>query len=210
MVIYGLLLAIINLLSIAFGPKAVLRDRMALATAASVSGSLALLFWLVVPLSLSLGLGLVAVATLGVAMAVIDLAEKRLPLFLTLFLLFEMLVITVVFSVLRNWFALWGALGGLVVFVSLLTLGNLRGQLGRGDILLGASLGIWIGTTAATPSDPFWGGLQWSAAALLLSMIFGLVFAALRGTGRKDRFPLGPALILGAVTVVIGPLTFLF
>jgi leader peptidase (prepilin peptidase) / N-methyltransferase len=80
-------------------------------------------------------------------------------------------------------------------------------QLGRGDVRLGAVIGLvvgWLGWSAEQPiAGPLAGVFQAAMAAGLLGLVAGLVLRALRGDNRA--YPFGPWLSAGAfVTILAG------
>ncbi len=138
-------------------------------------------------------------AAIGVALAVIDVIEQRLPspLVYTGLVVVGALLATsaLLHSALPR---LLGALAGmavLVVFYLVLALIS-RGGLGAGDVKLGGLLGLalgWLGWPALVTAT----FLGWCAAAV--------VWLVLRVAGRRARdslLPMGPFFLAAALVVV--------
>jgi len=90
--------------------------------------------------------------------------------------------------------SMWGGLG-------VAHLVSPRG-LGRGDVKLGAVLGIAIGWAAGTAAAAVRASLFAFLLASLVGTAVGLVLLVRRG--RSEPYPFGPALIAGAVVVMLG------
>jgi leader peptidase (prepilin peptidase) / N-methyltransferase len=141
-----------------------------------------------------------ALAVLGVLLAAVDLACRRLPHKLVMPALW---LATVLFAGLALATGAWGAwiravLAAAVLGGLFLLLANLPGGgLGHGDVKLAALLGLflgWLGWRAV-----LWGGL-------LPWLINGPVVLALLLAGRVRRrsaLPFGPALLAGALLAVL-------
>lgn len=140
-------------------------------------------------------------AAVLVPLAIVDLAEQRLP---SVVVLPSYLVLGATFSadaVLESsYHNLLRSMAGMVILAAVyLVLALTTGGLGAGDVKLAGLLGLALG----------W----WSWAALLTGTFLGWLLAvmarvALRATGRLDRndpMPLGPFLALGALaTIALG------
>lgn len=140
-----------------------------------------------------------------VVVAVIDTVQSRIPDRITFP---ATTVATVVVFVATCWsgrfdrlaaaavggLAMWGGLGAAHLV-------SPRG-LGRGDVKLGAVLGIGIGWAAATTSAAVRASLFAFLLASLIGTAVGLVLLVRRG--RSEPYPFGPALIAGSVMVMLG------
>ncbi|MFC7401059.1 prepilin peptidase [Citricoccus sp. GCM10030269] len=88
--------------------------------------------------------------------------------------------------------------GGVALFAIYLVLALISpGSLGMGDVKLAAVLGAyggWLG----------WIAWWWTAlGGFLLGGMTALVLVVIRRSGRRDRFAFGPAMLLGALAVVL-------
>lgn len=144
-----------------------------------------------------------ALAVFGVALAVTDLAERRLPTRLLMLAYSALLVLIVVDAVvLKQSGSALRSLAGFGLLVAFyLGVALLSGQLGAGDIRLAGLLGMataWHSWTAL--------GLA-TIAGLLIGAAAGAIHLA-SGGSRRDRIPFGPWLILGAfVALLVVPAT---
>ncbi len=135
---------------------------------------------------------------IAVALAVIDMHEKRLPDALTLPAAGGALVLLGIDAGFHGIDGLWHALLGAFMLFTVYFLMNLlsRGGMGMGDVKLALSIGAltgylgWIYTTGATMIGFLVGGLL--SAVLLLS----------RRTERKDTIPFGPFMLFGAFAIL--------
>jgi len=142
----------------------------------------------------------VYLGVVGVALAQIDLAVKRLPDRLTLPAYPALItLLAVAAAVDENWTSLVRAgLGGLAAVAGYLLLGLVsRGQLGGGDIKLAGLIGLALG----------W--LSWRT--LLLGAFTGFSLAAVASAGLlaarkislRSRISFGPFLLLGALIAAL-------
>lgn len=184
--------------------SATVRFPVLLLSSAGAGFAALLLAWLT-EVSETFGFGLIVVATLGTAAALIDAASRRLPLLLTVALLLEVAIVVIsgAFFGAPSWDGVWGALIGLALFVALMMAGARGGQIGGGDVVLGAGLGLWVGAACASSADPGWSSLQWAGIALLVSLGLGVGFAADNGIGRNATFAFGPALVAGTLGTTV-------
>jgi leader peptidase (prepilin peptidase)/N-methyltransferase len=139
-------------------------------------------------------------AVLGVLLAVIDLACKRLPHALVVP---SMGVAGALFAIVAALTGAWGSwvravTAGVILGAVFLALWLVPGQgLGFGDVKLAALLGLFLG----------W--LSWGAVllgGLLPWLVNGPIVVALlvfRRVGRKTFLPFGPALLGGALLSII-------
>jgi leader peptidase (prepilin peptidase)/N-methyltransferase len=132
----------------------------------------------------------------------IDLRVRRLPDVIVLPTLLVAVLAMAAVSLARNDWALLGRAGlGAVLYFVLLFVPHLvspRGM-GFGDVKLGAVIGLAVGWLATSGTALV--SLVFGAAVLgmVLGVVLGLVFRA----GWRGTFPLGPALVLGAVFVIV-------
>jgi leader peptidase (prepilin peptidase)/N-methyltransferase len=132
----------------------------------------------------------------------IDLRVHRLPDVIVLPTLALTIAAMAALSLARDDWASFGrALLGAVLYFGLLFIPHLlnpRGM-GFGDVKLGAVLGLAVGWLAPSGIDLI--TLVFGAAVLgmVLGVVLGLIFRA----GWRGAFPLGPALVLGAVVVIV-------
>ena len=84
-------------------------------------------------------------------------------------------------------------LGGVVYLVVMLVLSLLtRGGFGMGDVKLAFLLGVFL-------SYPGWPYLVWGAAlGFLIGSVAAVVLLVTKRRGRRDPFPFGPAMVVGA------------
>lgn len=138
-------------------------------------------------------------AAVLVPLAVVDLAEQRLP---GVVVLPSYLVLGVAFAVdavLRaNYDNLLRSVAGMVVLAAVyLGLALAVGGLGAGDVKLAGLLGLALG---------WWSWMALFTGTFLGWLLAAVVRVALRTTGRVERddpMPLGPFLALGAVATVV-------
>lgn len=141
----------------------------------------------------------------GVALAVIDLREHRLPNSLTLPMLLVVPAGLAVADLLGNppdqsWSGWVGAGAGAAVWLGVLGFLWLvtRGQgMGLGDVKLGPSLGATLG----------WLGVGVAFAGLVVAFVIGGVVSVLllisKRASRRSAIPFGPFLLLGASTTIV-------
>jgi leader peptidase (prepilin peptidase)/N-methyltransferase len=142
----------------------------------------------------------VAMVVLGVLLAVVDLACKRLPHSLVVPSIW---VTGALFAIVAALTGAWGSwvravIAGAILFVVFLALWLVPGQgLGFGDVKLAALLGLFLG----------W--LSWGAVllgGLLPWLVNGPIVVALlilRRVGRKTVLPFGPAMLAGAMLSIV-------
>lgn len=135
-------------------------------------------------------------AAVGVPLAAIDLAERRLPTLLVAPLYLLLLTTAAIDAALTNdAIPLARALGGMAaLFLFFLVVALASGQLGAGDVRLAGALGL---------------ALAWQSwPTLVLGWLLGLAYGAVAGLvvslqrerTRRSPVPFGPALIAGALT----------
>ncbi len=139
-----------------------------------------------------------------VVVAVIDTAQSRIPDRITFPAMAAAAVVVIAAACWSGRFdrlaaaavgglSMWGGLGAA-------HLASPRG-LGRGDVKLGAVLGIAIGWAASTVAATLRASLFAFLVASLIGTAIGLVLLVRRG--RSEPYPFGPALIAGAVVVML-------
>ena len=145
-------------------------------------------------------------AAAGVLLVVVDLRERLLPNRVLLPAIVGAAALLVVAAVgLGAWpDLLRAAAGAVTLFCVLLALALLApGQLGMGDVKLGALLGLYLG----------W--LGWPALALgvlagfAVQAVAALVLLAARRVGLRSALPFGPALLLGTALAAGWPAALL-
>ncbi|MPZ51584.1 MAG: hypothetical protein GEU79_02425 [Acidimicrobiia bacterium] len=146
--------------------------------------------WLLVPF-----LGLVGVL---IALAMVDLAEFRLPNRILIPGGLTVMVVTAVIVILGATGSLRdAAIGTVIYFVLMAVLFAIsRGALGFGDVRLAVLLGWCTGLL----------GWRVTIAAIILGSLFGggvAVVALLRGADRKSSIPYGPPMMLGACLAIV-------
>ncbi|ASO21593.1 leader peptidase (prepilin peptidase)/N-methyltransferase [Actinoalloteichus hoggarensis] len=141
-----------------------------------------------------------ALVAVGVPLAVIDWRERRLPTALLLPAYpVHLLLLGLAALVSDDLTSLGRAVSGMVVlFVGYLAVALCaRGGLGAGDVRLAGLLGLVLG----------WAGWPVLLAGTVLGLVFatvqGAVLILLRGSSPQSAMPLGPALLAGAVTVLL-------
>jgi leader peptidase (prepilin peptidase)/N-methyltransferase len=139
---------------------------------------------------------LLVFTALGVALAAIDLAVRRLP---NLLVLPAYPVIAVLLAgagaVQQDWSSVLRAgLGGLALFLFFFALATIHPQgMGFGDVKLAGVVGLVLGY------------LSWSAllvgafAAFFLGAVVGIVVIVAGTDGRKTALPFGPFMVVGAL-----------
>lgn len=133
-----------------------------------------------------------AVVPLGCTSAWIDSRTFRLPLRLTAILAIEVGLLSLFLST-EQWLA---AFIGALVWGALLLVGHLWGnQVGKGDILFGAVLGFWLGTSSLTLAVV---GLLLANVALVLWIV---AVRRRRSAVVGPRVPFGPYLWGAAVAL---------
>jgi leader peptidase (prepilin peptidase) / N-methyltransferase len=139
-------------------------------------------------------------AAAGVLLAVVDLREKLLPNRVLLPVTGVVLaLLTVAAAAAGDWSALLRAvLAGSVSFAVGLAMAVLAPSgLGMGDVKLAGLLGLVLGWSS------------WSAVLLgflvgfVLQAVLGLALLAARRAGRRTQLPFGPALLAGALAVLL-------
>ncbi|HSI92407.1 MAG TPA: A24 family peptidase [Jiangellaceae bacterium] len=139
------------------------------------------------------------VATLGAAMAYVDVAEHRLPDWLTYPAFAGAAGLLAVAAASTGWTGYGRAwLGALAMTAGFLVLALLRpGELGLGDVKLAASLGLllgWIG----------WGQVLLGAfAAFLLGGLYSVGLLLTGRANRRSQIPFGPFMLAGALITVV-------
>ncbi|QAY72264.1 prepilin peptidase [Agromyces protaetiae] len=133
-------------------------------------------------------------------LAIIDVAEQRLPDRVVLSSLAVVAVLLLAASAVSGaWIALlWAFLGGLAMFASYFAIALLSPRsMGMGDVKLAALIGLllgWLGLTA-------W--LVGLVAAFLVGGVVALVALALRRVTLKGSIPFGPAMLAGGLIGVL-------
>jgi leader peptidase (prepilin peptidase)/N-methyltransferase len=159
--------------------------------AALVAGAVACATFFVIP-----GTGnAAAYATaqiLLVAIAAVDLAERRIPNSYVAALALLAVGCRAVSD--PRLLAKTAAIGGAVFVVALALAAVARGGLGMGDVKLAAVLGLLLGRTAL--GALFVGTLLGAAAGLV-------VLARRGGAGRRTTFAYGPYLVAGAIFAIL-------
>ncbi|MFD9704937.1 prepilin peptidase [Lentzea sp. NPDC059081] len=145
-------------------------------------------------------LAFAALGAVGVALAFVDAAERRLPDVLTLPAYPLVLALLTVSALTGGTFGALGraVLGGLalVVVYRVLELVNPAGM-GHGDVKLSGVVGMalaWLGWPVL---------LLGAALAFVLSAVVSLVLLALRRVTLKSTLPFGPFMLLGAFAAVL-------
>jgi len=140
-----------------------------------------------------------AVVLAGVPLAALDLAERRLPTPLVGLLATAVLVVILIDGLRRGDAApaLRAVAGMMTAVVFYFAVVLLSGSLGAGDVRLAGALGLAL----AWHSWPTF--IYGNLLGLALAAIAGLAVMALRHQGRHARLPLGPALIAGALIVLL-------
>ena len=138
-------------------------------------------------------------AAVGVALAVIDLAEHRLPTKLVLPSVAALCIFFVISAVLRAEVSgILRALVGMVALAAFYLVVALAsgGGLGAGDVKLGGLLGLALGWQgwSAIVAGTF---LGWFAAALMLMLL-----RAARRQPLGGQLPMGPFLLFGAFLAI--------
>ncbi|MER5352605.1 prepilin peptidase [Kitasatospora sp. NPDC002551] len=131
----------------------------------------------------------------GAALLLVDLAVTRLPDHLSAAAAVGVAVLLVIASVMDSRWQAFGraALAALVVGVVFVVLALLG--MGLGDVKLAPTLAAVLGWHSWTAV--FWG----IGAGLLLGAAHAVVLSVRVGAGRKEELALGPALLVGALTV---------
>lgn len=136
----------------------------------------------------------------GVAVALIDVAVRRVPNVLAVSAYAGVVALLTVASVVEHHPAalLRAAVAGigLVAFYGLIALGS-RGGLGMGDVKLAASLGTALGWISVTTT------VAGTLVGLLLAAAFGLAAIVVGRLRRREQFALGPFLVLGTMTALL-------
>lgn len=137
---------------------------------------------------------------LGVALAAVDIAVRRLPDRLTLpaYPVIVALFAAAAVATGQPQPLLRALAGGVALVAGYLALALLRpGQLGGGDIKLAGLLGValaWLGWPAL---------LAGAALGFVLAAVFALVMLAARQLTLRSEVPFGPFMLLGALLVVV-------
>jgi leader peptidase (prepilin peptidase) / N-methyltransferase len=138
-------------------------------------------------------------AALGVAMAYVDLRERRLPDPLTSSALLACGLLLAVAAVIDgNWNAYGRAwLAALAMFAAYLVLAMLRpADLGLGDVKLAAVIGLmtgWLGWGIAVVA---------TFLAFVLGGLAGIALMLVGRAGRRTAIPFGPFMLAGALVAV--------
>ncbi|MQA83549.1 MAG: prepilin peptidase [Streptosporangiales bacterium] len=140
-------------------------------------------------------------AAVSVALALIDIDQRRLPNALTLpsYVVGLVLLGAAAFLVedgLRHFGSALAGMAGLWIIYAVLFFLHPRGM-GWGDVKLAGVLGLYLG----------WLGFgAWTVGAVLaflLGAVYGLVLVVLRRATRKTPIPFGPFMIAGAILAVL-------
>jgi leader peptidase (prepilin peptidase)/N-methyltransferase len=135
----------------------------------------------------------------AVVLAIVDLAEKRLPNAVIGPALIAVAVLFVLTSALTGlwWNLLWALAGSAGMFSLYLVIALIPGAMGMGDVKLAALIGLTLG----------WFGLGLWVVGVLLGFVVGgivaIVALALRAARFKGSIPYGPSMLAGAVVVVV-------
>lgn len=158
----------------------------------------AVLVWRTAPVTLVPAV--LSFAVVGIAVAVVDLLERRIPNRMLLVGGAVVAVLLVAGLILSG--SVWGLLGALIGGAAMFGLYLLialvaRSAMGMGDVklaaLIGAVLGAFGWTTWVT-------GL---VAAFVLGGIAALIALIARRAGWRDTIPFGPWMVLGAVLALV-------
>jgi leader peptidase (prepilin peptidase) / N-methyltransferase len=142
---------------------------------------------------------LLAFTALGIALAAIDLAVRRLPNVLVLPAYPALAVLLAIAAGLRHdwWSVARAGLGALALFGFFYALATISPRgMGFGDVKLAGVIGLVLGY------------LSWSAllvgafAGFFLGAMIGLVVMAVGSGGRKTALPFGPFMVLGALVAL--------
>lgn len=149
--------------------------------------------WAVLP-------ALLVFAAASTVLAVVDLAEKRLPNAVIAPALIAVAVLLVVAAALTGeWLRLaWALAGGAGMFAAYLVLALISPRsMGMGDVKLAALIGAVLG----------WFGLSCWLVGLVAAFIVGGVVAivalALRRVTLRGSIPFGPSMLVGAMVAVV-------
>ncbi|MFC4137900.1 MULTISPECIES: A24 family peptidase [unclassified Microbacterium] len=166
-------------------------------TASLTAASFALLTWLTDPAILP---AVLTFAAVGTVLAVVDVAERRLPNTLIVWLLGLLIPALALASTLTgDWLRLaWAAAGGAAMFAFYLLMSLISPKsMGMGDVKLAAPIGLLLG----------WFGLSTWLLGLLAGFICGGVIAvvmlALRRTTLRGALPFGPSMLAGALVALL-------
>ncbi|WP_344818859.1 prepilin peptidase [Microbacterium soli] len=139
-------------------------------------------------------------AALATVLAVVDLAERRLPNTVILWLIGALAATLVVASALTGLWVqlLWALIGAAAMFGLYLVLALISPRsMGMGDVKLAAPLGLLLG----------WFGLSAWLIGLLAAFICGgvaaIVMLALRRTSLRGSLPFGPSMLAGTLLAVV-------
>ncbi|WP_394554292.1 prepilin peptidase [Agromyces sp. MMS24-JH15] len=136
----------------------------------------------------------------GSVLAVVDLAEERLPNAVIVPTLGVVAALLVVASALSGeWLALvWALAGGAAMFAVYLVLALISpSSMGMGDVKLAAPIGMllgWFGLTAW-----FWG----LVGAFVIGGVLALAALAARRVTLRGSLPFGPSMLAGAVLAIL-------
>lgn len=139
-------------------------------------------------------------AAVAVALAMIDLAVKRLPDVIVLPSYAVAVVLLLAASAAGGtWYAGARALFGMaVLFAGYLALALVYpGGMGFGDVKLAGLLGLYLGWLGW---GPLWVG---TLAGFLLGGLAGVTLIVVRRAGRRTAIPFGPAMLGGALVAVL-------
>ncbi len=137
---------------------------------------------------------------IGVALAQIDVAVRRLPDRLTLAAYPALIILLALAAAFDDTWAVFvrALLGGLVLGTAYLVLGLFSaGQLGGGDIKLAGLIGLALGWLG-------WGTLVTGASlGFILAAIVSLTLLAARKVSRRAMISFGPFMLSGALLAVL-------
>jgi leader peptidase (prepilin peptidase) / N-methyltransferase len=139
------------------------------------------------------------VAMLGAAMAYVDVAEHRLPDWLTYPAFAGAAGLLAVAAASTGWTDYGRAwLGAFAMTAGFLVLALLRpGELGLGDVKLAASLGLLLGWMG-------WGEVLLGAfAAFLLGGLYSVGLLLTGRANRRSQIPFGPFMLAGALITIV-------
>ncbi|REJ03921.1 prepilin peptidase [Microbacterium bovistercoris] len=176
---------------------ATLRTPSRVASAVLAAASFALLAW---RMDIAILPAVLIFAALGTMLGIVDVAERRLPNTLILWLLGLLAPALVLASALTgDWLRLaWAAVGGVAMFAVYLLLAIISPKsMGMGDVKLAAPIGLLLG----------WFGLSTWLLGLLAGFIcgglIGIVMLAARRTTLRGSLPFGPSMLAGALVAVL-------
>ena len=142
---------------------------------------------------------LLAFAAAAVVLAVVDLAEKRLPNAVIVPALISIAILLVLTSAVTGlwWNLLWALAGSAGMFGLYLLIALIPGAMGMGDVKLAALIGLTLG----------WFGLSvWLVglfAGCLIGGVAAIVALVLRAVRFKGTVPYGPSMLAGALVALL-------